>query len=276
MAKLANNYYVYVYSDPRVSGKFVYGEYTFQCEPFYIGKGKNRRMFEHIRLLDKENYNYNPHKTRKIKQIINATGSKPLIFKLKDGLSEKEALAFEVEIIKTIGRYDLKTGPLLNLSDGGDGSSNISESGRQKLRAKMIGDKNPNWKGKSINENSVHRRRLNGPQNYFYGKTHTEQTKKAISLSRKNESVETKKKRSDSFKEVWRTNRSKFCQKYKLISPTGQVFFVDEGLENFCRIHGLNQPILSKMLRDKNYRPSRGNCVGWSIYRPDSFEKTKL
>jgi hypothetical protein len=43
-----NSFYVYIYLDPRKPGKFHYGEYCFDYEPFYVGKGKDNRMFTKI------------------------------------------------------------------------------------------------------------------------------------------------------------------------------------------------------------------------------------
>ena len=40
-------YYVYVYLDPRKSGKFKYAEMLFDFLPFYVGKGKGNRLYDH-------------------------------------------------------------------------------------------------------------------------------------------------------------------------------------------------------------------------------------
>jgi hypothetical protein len=44
--KKMNNFYVYIYLDPRKPGNFVYGDFLFKFEPFYDGKGKGDRITE--------------------------------------------------------------------------------------------------------------------------------------------------------------------------------------------------------------------------------------
>ena len=45
-----NNFYTYIYLDSRKSGNYVYGEYVFNFEPFYVGKGKYEQYTSHLRI----------------------------------------------------------------------------------------------------------------------------------------------------------------------------------------------------------------------------------
>lgn len=110
-----NNYYVYIYLDPRKCGIFRYENFIFDNEPFYIGKGTKNRHLKHLHYSSRDKNLLKINKIKKIKQL----NIEPIIVIYKNELSEYDAYTLESEMIKTIGRLDIKTGPLTNLIDGG-------------------------------------------------------------------------------------------------------------------------------------------------------------
>ena len=133
-----NNFYVYLYLDPRKPGTYVYGEHQFDYEPFYVGKGSNSRAYDHL----KPGKSTNPilrNKVNKIKRVF----SKPIIIIYKEMLLENVAFDLERALVKTIGRKDLKLGPLLNLTDAGEG--NVGWIPSIKTRQKMKDSNKIRW-----------------------------------------------------------------------------------------------------------------------------------
>jgi len=88
--------------------------------PYYIGKGQRDRAYSknHINI-------FVPPKER-------------IIF-LKKNLLEEEAFKHEKYMIGIFGRKDLGTGILHNKTEGGDGTSNISDIKKEKMREKKLG-----------------------------------------------------------------------------------------------------------------------------------------
>jgi len=100
-------YYVYGYSDLQ------------SCDPyFYIGKGKDSRSQDHLRDCYKKNTAF----YKKLQSMLDY-GTLPVIEILINNLSEEDAFAYEMYYIRQYGRRDNGTGCLLNLTDGGDGTS---------------------------------------------------------------------------------------------------------------------------------------------------------
>lgn len=82
-------------------------------------------------------------------------GFDPIIIKLNNYLNEDRAYDHEIFLIKEIGRRDLKTGLLCNLTDGGDGVRNYmyTEKQRKATSKRTKGKNNPMYgKRRSVEE----------------------------------------------------------------------------------------------------------------------------
>ena len=119
-------YYVYIWLDPRKPGVYVYGDYVFDFEPIYVGKGRRQRAYLYKR-------EYNPILKGKILKI-----SKPIVKFITRSVLEKEAFLLEKKLVLLIGRLILKKGPLCNLSDGGEGNGGAIRSDQYKKHLSTI------------------------------------------------------------------------------------------------------------------------------------------
>ena len=96
---------------------YVYIYYTNSI-PFYVGKGCNGRVYQHLYGKGR-----NKHLVNKIRKIQKETGKDPEIRFFMTNISESLAFDLERYLIRFFGRKDKGLGPLLNLTDGGDGVS---------------------------------------------------------------------------------------------------------------------------------------------------------
>ena len=124
---MKKEHYVYVYCNPLKPGKFTYYEngfgIDFDHEPFYIGEGKNGRIYDH--LSEAKNSDKNSHKLNTIRKLFKSK-QEPIMYKIFENLGEVNSLLIEKCLIKLVGRDNLKLGPLTNLTDGGKGLNNPS------------------------------------------------------------------------------------------------------------------------------------------------------
>jgi hypothetical protein len=108
---------------------YVYAHYKPDGTVFYIGKGRKYRAWAKDRRSDSWNNTVKKH------------GYTVKLW--AENLSEQHALDMEKEWITLYGRKNLKNGRLVNMTDGGEGSSNIVVCGetRKKLSERMKGNK---------------------------------------------------------------------------------------------------------------------------------------
>lgn len=283
-----NKFYVYAYLDTRKPGKYEYNgtSYCFLYEPFYIGKGRNKRYKEHLAeakkvisgKLNRGNRNKqgtNWHKVNKILSIYKTTQEWPQIVFLNDGLSEKEAFDIEAKHIVSIGRYDLKTGQLTNMSDGGGGVSNPSEERRKQMSINSSGKNNNNY-GKKLPEETKEKLRLanSGKNSANYGKKLSEEAKSNLSIQKTGKKAS--KKHKLALKKGWEKRKQKYkngysekqrhqlqsnkgkinIKKFKIIDPNNKVYYTENGLTLFCEEYGLSQGCMSSVAtgRSKQHR----------------------
>ena len=125
-------YYVYMLLDTRFPGPYRYGNYTFEFRPLYCGMGKNKRADTHVKGALRGNIS---QKSIRIRNIIKETGKPPVVKYLKRNLLQQKAFDLEIKLIGLIGRRSNKTGPLVNITRGGEGIKDITmtSSYRKKL-----------------------------------------------------------------------------------------------------------------------------------------------
>jgi hypothetical protein len=98
---------------------FTYAYLREDGTPYYVGRGTGRRAFK------KHGHISVPPKDR--------------ILFLKTGLTFAESIDHERYMIAVLGRKDLGTGVLRNLTDGGEGAQNMSPASRQRISEANLG-----------------------------------------------------------------------------------------------------------------------------------------
>jgi len=162
-------FYVYAYMDPRVPGQFEYNSFTLSYQPRYIGKGMGRRIYAHMLCLKSCEIS---HKANWLREL-NSLGLSPVVVKLVENITDREAQDLEKMLIAKIGRSDLNSGPLCNHTDGGDGMSGHSHS--MESRKKWVDTRRAKY-GKSYHtpeKAAEQKERMKGSGNPMYGKTHS-------------------------------------------------------------------------------------------------------
>lgn len=139
--------------------------YTYRDQKgiFYVGKGKGKRAFDHL----------NPTYKSRVAAKVRNMNETPIV-DIWNVDSETKALELEVKLISLLGRKDLGTGRLMNLTNGGDGASGICRSEETKRKNSIANT------GRIFSEE--HRANISKSRT---GKKHSQDTLLKMSLSKK-------------------------------------------------------------------------------------------
>lgn len=149
-------------------------------EIFYVGIGSNIERA------------YDKRRKKHWKSIVNKHGYDVVI--LYEDITWGEACLIEIDLIAKIGRQDLGTGPLVNLTNGGEGAPGrvVSESTRQLSREKQTGRRHSDKTKQKFSEQRKGKKKpddfggkISNLQKerggFFTGHKHTEESKKKTS-----------------------------------------------------------------------------------------------
>lgn len=180
------NYYVYHLIDPITE------------LVFYVGKGKNNRMYYHERMVRKNKYpNNNKHLYNVIKNIID-NGKSIIYKKVYENLEESDAWNKEVEEQLILNNSGIKLCNIAVCGKGGDTLSNhpdkktifakISKSRPKKLTTEWKENISKGLLGKkhSLESKTERSKKLSGENNPMFGKQHSDETKIKIGNSSRN------------------------------------------------------------------------------------------
>lgn len=267
--------------------------------PYYIGKGEGKRLYEkHKRRGQKD---FRP-------KLENGSINKNRIIYLKKNITEEEAFKHEIYMISVFGRKDLKTGILINMTDGGDGLSGFifNEDRRNEISKRfsksfelvspnlelVLGHHIGNFCEKYNLTQEVISQVLSGKRISHKGWTHPDRP-----LSCKIFYIRNPKGKLFCFGNIdefcnknnlSKTNvynvmigRRKFCnngwhslqskfEEYKLLSPEGKLVIWNTSDRTFCSKYGLHKWLLFSLVYGEIKQTN-----GWTLY-DNPIKKYKL
>ena len=205
-----NNYYTYAYL--REDGT-----------PYYIGKGKGCRINGKHRKNIKV-----PPKERRIY--------------LKQNLTEAKAFRHEIYMIAVFGRKDLGTGILINLTDGGDGITNVSEETRKKMRKAATKYKTEEERLEAIKKSHKEYYERNKEKISQYYKKRYEKLSSDLDWYKEQKVKQRIPKENQKRNRLWKT--------WKLTFADGRVLVMN-GLHTFCKENNYSDSLIYQVAKGK-------------------------
>jgi group I intron endonuclease len=218
--------------------------------PFYIGKGKIDRAYT------KKGRNKYWH------NIVNKYDFEVEI--LESNLIENEALKKEIYWIKKIGRFDLNLGPLVNMTDGGEGfRGNHTKETKQKISLNNA----RSFKGKIHSEESKKKmsNSKKGSKCYWLGKERSEEMKKIISKTHKGNNYRLGKTHSEeSKKKMSNSKLNKGTKKVHKLTVEGKFLCEYTSIKEAAFLNSTKPGMISRVCRGE-----RNSHLGFIWYTPD-------
>ncbi len=191
--------------------------------PYYIGKGQGKRLY------------------KRRKRDIKPPKDKSRVVFLKQNITEDEAFKHEIYMIAVFGRKDLGTGILHNKTDGGDGSSNMSQETKEKIRKAL--------RKYSTEEERREVKRKKSKNYYQNNKERISQyyKKRWFNILSKNEELREKiREKSRKPKEQHKIN--KLWKKWRITFDDGRTLEM-VGLYNWCKENGYSDGLIYQVAK---------------------------
>ena len=211
--------------------------------PYYIGKGKGYRY------LEKERHNVKiPLKSR-------------IIF-LKKNITEEDAFKHEKYIIFILGRKDLGTGILRNLTDGGEGCSGYKHSEESKLK---ISKANSGKKWNDEAKKNLSKKCLGRKPKPMSQESREKLSKMRKGVKRPQYVIDKMMKTREKNQSFIGTNNPN-SKKFLFVSPEGKEYLIEGGFKKFCIENNISYYGLQNFKKTGKILPS---CKGWKVFIND-------
>ena len=208
--------------------------------PYYVGKGQRDRAYS------------------KSHNNISVPPKERILF-LKKNLLEEEAFQHEKYMISVFGRKDLGTGILHNKTAGGDGTSNINDATKEKMRMKKLGKSLSQKHKEKLSEVRKGKLRWNNGireklckecpgDGWVRGRLLTDEM--IVKYGKNNIG------RSPTPETLKKLSIRSLKYKYTLKSPEGEIFVIDN-MSKFCKENNLTARLMTSVAQGK-YKHHKG------------------